>query len=508
MNRPILIPFDNNFEIIHITSDEFSVGRGLTNSFVFKELCISRCHCVFKYNGTSWILTDKSSNGTTINSLTLGKNASGSIEHNDIIAFTENIKYRVQYSPESHEQNSNKRKRIDNSSHENLVPKKISPLENRNQNSDAQKATEIKDKITDSCSKSGINLLTDELKREKAVNKILKEESTAMQDKIMGLQVDLFNKISANVSLEHENAELKVDCATLEKEKEELQLQLTDYENQTFVLKSRLQNSQSTNTNVRETDAVSDEDKKLLTCVLRVEIMDKECTVKTKLSNVLVRLKALQTQTNDSNSINIIREHLQEIQESIDDMIIKRSELNSISRTADGPSDDTDEIKEKFYYLMESELQCSICNEIFVKATTLNCNHTFCKTCIARWRKQKNSCPICRVPVQTSTQCIAVDNYIDQTMDSMAPSKKELRTKLKETYEASASGPSTTNATVNRTATIVLSSDDSDSDTDIDSEDYSEYSETENYHGGYGSCFICGNPSHWANSCPRRRRRY
>lgn len=144
----------------------------------------------------------QSSNGTTINSRILGKNASSPIADNDIIAFTDNIKYRVQYSLDPHEHNSNKRKRIDNSSHENVVPKKISPLEDRNQNCDAEKSGEFKDKISDFYSTSGINLISDELKREKAANKTLKEESLAMQDKIMDLEVDLYNKISANVGLE------------------------------------------------------------------------------------------------------------------------------------------------------------------------------------------------------------------------------------------------------------------------------------------------------------------
>lgn len=200
------------------------------------------------------------------------------------------------------------------------------------------------------------------------------------------------------------------------------------------MLKSRLQNSHSTDTNVTETDDVTDEDRKLLNCVLRAEISDKECAIKSKLSNVIVRLKELQTQTEDSKTISFIQEHLQQIQTNIDDLIVKRNELDSTSRN-DGPSNSTDKVKQEFYSIMESELQCSICNEVFVKATTLNCNHTFCKTCIARWQKQKNSCPICRVPIKISTQCIAVDNYIDQTVDNMSPSKKELRMKLKETYE-------------------------------------------------------------------------
>lgn len=55
--------------------------------------------------------------------------------------------------------------------------------------------------------------------------------------------------------------------------------------------------------------------------------------------------------------------------------------------------------------LMESELQCSICAELFVAATTLNCSHTFCKYCITLWKKKKKECPICRYLFPYITYC-------------------------------------------------------------------------------------------------------
>lgn len=46
--------------------------------------------------------------------------------------------------------------------------------------------------------------------------------------------------------------------------------------------------------------------------------------------------------------------------------------------------------------LLESELQCSVCAELFITPITLNCSHSFCEYCITMWKKKKKDCPICR----------------------------------------------------------------------------------------------------------------
>ena len=68
------------------------------------------------------------------------------------------------------------------------------------------------------------------------------------------------------------------------------------------------------------------------------------------------------------------------------------------------------DIVDKIEYLMENDLQCGICSELMVfvswsvilkfyffiflsfyllKATSLNCMHTFCQYCIGEWKKNK-----------------------------------------------------------------------------------------------------------------------
>lgn len=63
---------------------------------------------------------------------------------------------------------------------------------------------------------------------------------------------------------------------------------------------------------------------------------------------------------------------------------------------------------------MEDEMQCSICSEMFIKATTLNCSHTFCKYCIEKWKKTENICPICRTKITSMNATLVLDNVIEK----------------------------------------------------------------------------------------------
>lgn len=57
--------------------------------------------------------------------------------------------------------------------------------------------------------------------------------------------------------------------------------------------------------------------------------------------------------------------------------------------------------------IMESELQCSICADLIIEATALNCSHTFCKHCIDTWKQKKKECPVCRLnPLIFSCKCL------------------------------------------------------------------------------------------------------
>lgn len=45
-------------------------------------------------------------------------------------------------------------------------------------------------------------------------------------------------------------------------------------------------------------------------------------------------------------------------------------------------------------------MSCPICLTHMKQPTKLGCEHQFCRTCIHKWKQEKNHCPLCRVPIQ------------------------------------------------------------------------------------------------------------
>uniref|UniRef100_A0A8C4QZF5 E3 ubiquitin-protein ligase CHFR n=1 Tax=Eptatretus burgeri TaxID=7764 RepID=A0A8C4QZF5_EPTBU len=80
--------------------------------------------------------------------------------------------------------------------------------------------------------------------------------------------------------------------------------------------------------------------------------------------------------------------------------------------------------------VMESELQCSICSELFIKAMTLNCSHTFCSHCINEWRNRKAECPVCRKAVSTCTPSLAINLCVEHIVLGMDEDIQQHRREL------------------------------------------------------------------------------
>ncbi|KAF5284647.1 hypothetical protein FQR65_LT13478 [Abscondita terminalis] len=183
----------------------------------------------------------------------------------------------------------------------------------------------------------------------------------------------------------------------------------------------------------------------------------------------------------------------------------------------------------------EDELQCSICTEMFIKAVTLSCSHTFCKYCITQWRKNQTICPICRAVIKMQFSTLVLDNFINKIVENSDDELKNHRlTIIKERESATTSTPGPSGSGRNAENLIEISSSDSSSDQEDEEEDdeddhdnshtygysFSEDDEEEeedwsynyngipgHYFGGYGKCYSCGQRGHWANGCPTKRRR-
>lgn len=108
-----------------------------------------------------------------------------------------------------------------------------------------------------------------------------------------------------------------------------------------------------------------------------------------------------------------------------------RKELESIRHGRKNQDDEAVKSKQEalsnIAQVMESELQCSICNELLVKATSLGCAHSFCALCIEQWMRVKKVCPVCRAAITSKMHAVALDSYIERMLEELSPEVVEKR---------------------------------------------------------------------------------
>nr|CAH7769595.1 unnamed protein product [Callosobruchus chinensis] len=92
-------------------------------------------------------------------------------------------------------------------------------------------------------------------------------------------------------------------------------------------------------------------------------------------------------------------------------------------------------LPEQQYEEMEDEMMCSICSEMFLKAVTLNCSHTFCKYCIEKWKNTRNICPICRTTITTMNATLVLDNVIQKIVKTLPEDVQKRRAEAMEERE-------------------------------------------------------------------------
>ncbi|XP_066148839.1 uncharacterized protein [Euwallacea fornicatus] len=198
---------------------------------------------------------------------------------------------------------------------------------------------------------------------------------------------------------------------------------------------------------------------------------------------------------------------------------------------------------------MENELMCTICANLFIKAVTLGCSHSFCLHCIQMWKKNKLECPICRKKITSQNNTLVLDNLVEKIIDNAPEEEKqqrkdaiEERNKLAEKEAAAKKKPvgrtsgrrgrrrasNRNNNNNNVTAPLVIQippvsvpaelpviNVDELSNIDSEDSDYYNYASYDGndwydgvyenaYYGGYGRCYNCGNQGHWSNGCPYR----
>ena len=93
--------------------------------------------------------------------------------------------------------------------------------------------------------------------------------------------------------------------------------------------------------------------------------------------------------------------------------------------------------KERLLERIFDEVKCTICTEIFIEPTSLNCGHIYCKFCLNAWRKQCDNdgamelnCPTCREHIQTEDHNLSMENLIDAMVGEATIKMKDERRDL------------------------------------------------------------------------------
>lgn len=326
------------YPTICIKSKKFTIGRALDNNFVIPVIQLSRNHCVIICDDEGkWSITDTSSFGTLINGNRIEKNVPRLIEEGDSIQFGPDInKYKYEFGFKNTSEPPAKRAKYSNS-------KYVDQIELEFEKKESERKLEIEKKE----SERKLQLLEEKLKEKEREN----------EEIIKKLQETEENRL---------------------KELEELKKQ---QENEKAEILSRLQD-----------DLKAKEDAIRLTLQQESEKLEREKAI----INENIQKELAKKEGESAKYLELLQEELDKVKKDLDTVNGKKqmleTELNSLTNQCQENQElmlkTKTEVLSELGDVMETELQCSICNELFIETTTLNCMHSYCQFCILQWQKK------------------------------------------------------------------------------------------------------------------------
>ncbi|GFO10220.1 E3 ubiquitin-protein ligase rnf8 [Plakobranchus ocellatus] len=453
------------YRLFKLDKDQVTIGRSGEVTYAILSNMISRCHAVIdRREDGSWDLTDKKSlNGVYVNGrqlvpfqpytmqdgdlIQLGVATSPNTPAEFIYKFYSSLKVRV-------EKKSNKRLKTELSSQKDT----LSASEAMGSDSEQElKRKKPNEEGMNSPSKS-LRQQMELSQKEQAVKEAEYQARLAEMERLLKEKED--KQLEVQQQLERERQERECQAKEVEelKQKEqaillEMQNKQEQLEKEKELLKQKMQEELEANLRDREQAL------RAQLASQREALMNEKKQIEDNLQKEME--KALEEKNKE------LEKELQEQKQKLEKVIEKKeleqkvleSQLNETkeeSATAKMQAlKARDDVLSNFVDLMEMELQCTICNELFIKATSLNCAHVFCKLCISQWMKVKKECPNCRTAITSQVQALALDSYIDRMVEQLNDELKQRRTELleirkaeQEKFDVVAAGPSTTQPSI------------------------------------------------------------
>ncbi|XP_021917544.1 E3 ubiquitin-protein ligase rnf8-like isoform X2 [Zootermopsis nevadensis] len=423
----------DKYSKINIIHPEFIVGRSKSSSFVICSLFVSKTQCIFKKTNGTWTVCDKSTYGTYVNGKKLMQDRPTTLRDGDEVAFGPRTNFRYIFYTEDISTNPLKKIRLDGEvtleeeglqTEKQMMELKIKKYPEQREMMDHEEKGDVQEELQ-SRNTEEKNILEEELKLEQQNEQRKISHEKLLQEKCI---------------LEEKLKEMQTVLEEKEKAQDLLYKQLQEKEEQRLQDLKQLQEQKDAQTQV-------------LLEELRKEVAEKEDIIKIQLAREIQGLQEEKLKIEkdireelskkDGESAKILKrlqEVLQKVKGDLSNTEGKKQyleqELEKITKAKKDASESCLKAKQEvladFGELMETELQCSICSELFVIATTLNCTHTFCHSCIVKWMEKKKNCPVCRTCITSQNRSIAMDNFIDRMVENLSVEMKNRRQEVVE----------------------------------------------------------------------------
>ncbi|XP_043267463.1 E3 ubiquitin-protein ligase RNF8-like [Venturia canescens] len=448
--EPVLVKLNKEnsiFPDIHVDKSEFKIGRARNSDEIIAHVLISRNHAVVRCaeNG-DWTIEHLSSTITLLNDIPLELGMPKKLFPGDVIQFSasEEFKYEFQLCPKS--LINNKRQKLNECFMETVMTQQKSFAA-----SQETKRKELEKKLqTKQNEQIELKAQLDELLKNQ---ELAQDKTQDLNNKILDLQKQIKAGNDAEIQLQSSYNDLLM---TLETERKKFEDRLNEERRKwQTALDTSKQEKENIEKTMREQMDRWREQQQAEWAVVMENLVKQEKTAQERLLNEKNQLEQKLKETEDAlKEQAALTEQLQSTTENVGNIDLSSTTapecifvqllddgttgqmdvLETIDLTVDSPcsssSNRDNGVINKVGDIMDEQLTCSICSEIFVKAVTLNCTHSFCHHCIVTWMKKKRDCPVCRAGIVSVNRSIVLDNFIEQMVETLTPQLQSRRKEL------------------------------------------------------------------------------